>query len=396
MQYRNSKRNEYIYNFKNYKGNYLTPFLETKTVIVVYVHGFLGDNNTFHEFPNLLKDSLKLYNVRIINKIFPAFETNGVFDDFVNMIIDWLYENTEDYPIILMGHSMGGILNADVYRKISKGNVEPKHMNEKPPKIIGVFGFDTPYFGLSSFIAVAGIRKVKEAITKASNLATNYNENKNESKNKNGYEFEYELETPIIERPIPNSTSPIDYTRNENNTTTIIESNGKSKWNILKSAVLTTATIAAIGTSLLNNSTRQAAIITGQHMIAEGTQYLTNYGRFLEPLIEISKQRQRVDDLINSARKSVICGKERFKFKNYYPITQRYNNDGTINKSTFVCLPQELRYLKFFDPIPGPKNSPDPVYSHTRIFNSRTNNENVHILVEKCIIDMYKVIRTLY
>jgi len=69
MQYRNSKRNEYIYNFKNYKGNYLTPFLETKTVIVVYVHGFLGDNNTFHEFPNLLKDSLKLYNVRIINKV---------------------------------------------------------------------------------------------------------------------------------------------------------------------------------------------------------------------------------------------------------------------------------------------------------------------------------------
>jgi len=406
MQRRNSTDSSYSYNYKNYKGNYLTPFLETKTVIIVYVHGFLGTKNTFHEFPDLLKESLKLYNVRVINKVFPAFETNGVFDDFVNMVIDWLYENTENYPIILMGHSMGGILNADVYRKISKDEVEPKHKNEKPPKIVAVFGFDTPYFGLSSAIANAGVRKLKETLSSATSYAANCASNyvasflldtddyhathliegptNNENKEK---------DTTIIPKSTPNSSSPVEYTHDYASSS---DGGSRKKWNLLKNAVLTTATIAAIGTSLLHQNTRQAAIITGQQIISDSTQHFTNYGRFLEPLIEIKKQYQRVDDLINSARLSIICGKERFKFKNYYPITQKYNNDGSIKKSTFVCLPQELRYLKFFDPVPGPVNSPDPVFSHTKMFNSRINNENVQILADKCLVDLYKVIRTLY
>jgi len=407
MERRNSKSSSYSYNYKNYKGNYLTPFLETKTVIIVYVHGFLGNNNTFHEFPDLLKESLKLYNVRVINKVFPAFETNGVFDDFVNMIIDWLYENTKDYPIILMGHSMGGILNADVYRKISKDEVEFKHRNEKPPKIVAVFGFDTPFFGLSSAVANGGIRKIKESILSATDYAANYltsflsnkddyNESSlNDNSTNNKSNEKNKEERYVVTKPISNSNNSIRSTY-DNASSSINKSEGRKKWNILKDTVLTTATIAAIGTSLLHQGTRQAAIVAGQQIIADSTQYLTNYARFLEPLIEVSKQHQRVDDLINSARRSIICGKERFKFKNYYPITQKYNNDGSIQKSTFVCLPQEMRYLKYFDSVPGPKDSPDPVYSHTKMFNSRLNNENVHILADKCLIDLYKVIRTLY
>jgi len=58
-----------VYNYKNSKGNYLTPLLEPKTVIIVYIHGFLGSKNTFHEFPDLLKESMKLYNINIINKV---------------------------------------------------------------------------------------------------------------------------------------------------------------------------------------------------------------------------------------------------------------------------------------------------------------------------------------
>ncbi|KAL6618272.1 hypothetical protein U3516DRAFT_628295 [Neocallimastix sp. 'constans'] len=392
-----------VYNYKNSKGNYLTPLLEPKTVIIVYIHGFLGSKNTFHEFPDLLKESMKLYNINIINKVFPAFDTTGVFNDFVNMIIDWLYENSEGYPIILMGHSMGGILNADVYRKISKGDVEPKHMNEKPPKIVAVFGFDTPYFGLSSATAGGGFRKIKESLTKASTKATNYvasflmdNDDYNATNFVDG-SVSNGKEMSIQTRTIPNNNtnfSPLDYISPDIISNS--ENNGKRRWNLVKNAVKVTATAAAYGSSLLNQDTREATLRAGQQMIVEKTQHFANYIRFLEPLIEISKQHQRVDDLINSARRSIICGKERFKFKNYYAVTQKYDNNGTINNSTFVCLPQEIRYLKYFDAIPGPRNSPDPVYSHTKIFNSRLNNENVNILANKCLIDMYKVIRTLF
>jgi len=57
------------YNYRKYKGNFLTPFLERKTVIIVYVHGFLGSKGTFHEFPELLEQALNLYNVKVINKV---------------------------------------------------------------------------------------------------------------------------------------------------------------------------------------------------------------------------------------------------------------------------------------------------------------------------------------
>jgi len=516
MQRTNSKNlyNPYSYQFKNYKGNYLTPFLETKTVIIVYVHGFLGTDNTFHDFPDILENSMKLYNVRIINKIFPSFDTTGNFNDFVNMIIDWLYDNTENYPIILMGHSMGGILNADVYRKISKGDIDSKHIYKKPPKIVGVLGFDTPYFGLSSAVASGGVRKIKETLSSATSFAidcvsslltdtnnnsfydepgyliendadkkensnsdpgssSNSNLNKNEIKNKeidmnidldastssnenksedlnsnsntninintgininenenieeDENENTKEKENENVNSGIKISTNTninenmdidvninedenIDKNENKNEKALIQKSNdntsptkmnsnttgSSSKWKLLSDVILGTVAIATIGTTVLQTNAIEAIVLSGQQIVSEGTQYIANYCKFLEPLIEIKKQYKRVDDLINSSRRSIIAGKERFKFKNYYPITRKNNEDGTTEISTFVCLPQEIRYLKFFDPVPGPSNSPDPVYSHTKMFNSKINNENVKILTDKCLVDLYKIIRTLY
>jgi len=97
-------------------------------------------------------------------------------------------------------------------------------------------------------------------------------------------------------------------------------SNGRRRWKLLSNVVLGTANIAVLGSALLDSETRSTVINEGIQMWSENTSYITNYARFLEPLIEIKKQYQRVDDLINSARRSIICGGERFKFKNYYPI----------------------------------------------------------------------------
>ncbi|OUM68347.1 hypothetical protein PIROE2DRAFT_3944 [Piromyces sp. E2] len=406
---RNNSNYGSSYNYRQYRGNFLTPFLEQKQVTIVYVHGFLGTKKTFHEFPELLKDALKIYNVEVFNKVFPAFDTNGVFDDFVNMIISWLYSQDIAHPIILMGHSMGGILNADVYRKISKGDVQPEFKDKTPPKIVGVFGFDTPYFGLSSSIAGAGVRKLKESITKVSSyISTNYANELNDGRklseddNMKLLESAHSHQNEIPEYRRESQLSQENRIIQQVNTNTITNigsnstSNGRRRWKLLSNVVLGTANIAALGTALLDSGARGAVIDGGYQLWNESTQYITNYIKFLEPLIEIKKQYQRVDDLINSARRTIICGGERFKFKNYYPITQTKNKDGTINSSTFICLPQEIRYLKFFDPVLGPSNAPDVVYSHTKMFNSRLNADNMHALADKCLVDLYKVIRIYY
>jgi len=218
------------------------------------------------------------------------------------------------------------------FRKISKGDVEPKHMNEKPPKIVAVFGFDTPYFGLSSATAGGGFRKIKESLTKASTKATNYvasflmdNDDYSATNFVDG-SVSNGKEMSIQTRTIPNNNtnfSPLDYISPDIISNS--ENNGKRRWNLVKNAVKVTATAAAYGSSLLNQDTREATLRAGQQMIVEKTQHFANYIRFLEPLIEISKQHQRVDDLINSARRSIICGKERFKFKNYYAVVSKIN-----------------------------------------------------------------------
>ncbi|ORX82258.1 hypothetical protein BCR32DRAFT_292754 [Anaeromyces robustus] len=386
------------YNYKNYGGNFLTPFLDEKTIMIVYVHGFLGNNNTFHDFPELIKATMKLYNVRVINEVFPAFDTNGEFDKFVAYIIDWLYNHSKGYPIILMGHSMGGILIADVYRKIVKGDVDVKYkLNYETPKIYGVLGFDSPFFGVSSSIANAGVRKLKESLTAATSFVASYFTANNN--------IEDDIDNKLIENKSENKLIEYNNKKEEketaiqrldtNNNSNVNENSASSRWSFLSNLVLGTATVAAVGSSLFDQATREALIDGSRQILNESTSYLANYYKFLEPLIEITKQYERVDDLINYSRRSIINGKERFKFKNYYPITQTKNNDGTIGKSTFICLPLELRYLKFFDPIPGAKNAPDVVYSHTKMFNSQINIENMHILADKCIVDLYKIVRTL-
>jgi len=386
------------YNYRKYKGNFLTPFLERKTVIIVYVHGFLGSKGTFHEFPELLEQALNLYNVKVINKVFPAFNTNGVFNEFVDSIISWLYAKTEEYPIILMGHSMGGILIADVYRKIYKEDVSPEYKSKKTPNIVGVFGFDTPYFGLSSAIANAGVRKMKESISAASDYIASRLINPNI--NDMNYEGSYSLQKRGESSKNRDKNSEISNneiirkSRELANTQT--ENTGSRGWNILNNLILSTATFAAYSSSFLHEDTRNVIINNGRQLVSESTQHFTNYCRFLEPLIEIKEQYQRVDDLINSSRLSIICGGERFKFKNYYPITKVKDKNGNVKLSTFICLPQDIRYLKFFEPVSGPDNAPDVVFSHTKMFNSIKNPENMRILADKCIIDLYKIIRTLY
>jgi len=47
-------------------------------------------------------------------KIFDAFETKGDFDIIVNKIIDWLYEKTDNEPIVLMGHSMVNMIFVNI------------------------------------------------------------------------------------------------------------------------------------------------------------------------------------------------------------------------------------------------------------------------------------------
>ena len=58
-------------------------------------------------------------------------------------------------PVILLAHSMGGLLAADAATDPS--NNPDQYPGGKPKRIVGVVAFDTPYLGMHPHVVISGI-----------------------------------------------------------------------------------------------------------------------------------------------------------------------------------------------------------------------------------------------
>ena len=58
-------------------------------------------------------------------------------------------------PVILLGHSMGGLLAAEAATDVS--NNPGGYPGARPCRIVGVVAFDTPYLGMHPHVVVSGI-----------------------------------------------------------------------------------------------------------------------------------------------------------------------------------------------------------------------------------------------
>ncbi|KAJ5717133.1 hypothetical protein N7488_002779 [Penicillium malachiteum] len=146
-----------------------------KVILFVFVHGFKGDDDTFGDFPDHFCAELsnKYPLVTVAKAVYPKYETRGSLTECVSKLRDWLQDKVIDLEVanenhsptitpsvhvILIGHSMGGIVAADLLVQLA---------NEKPvtdkvelpdgmetanimfPKIKGLIAFDTPFLGIS-------------------------------------------------------------------------------------------------------------------------------------------------------------------------------------------------------------------------------------------------------
>jgi pimeloyl-ACP methyl ester carboxylesterase len=89
-----------------------------RTLLVVYLHGFMGNDSSFRSFPahvhSYLKEALEETHV-VHTKIYPRYKTYKSIDVARDNFSKWL-EPHESYTtdVVLVGHSMGGLLAADV------------------------------------------------------------------------------------------------------------------------------------------------------------------------------------------------------------------------------------------------------------------------------------------
>ncbi|PVU88926.1 hypothetical protein BB559_004294 [Furculomyces boomerangus] len=167
-------------------------------LLLIFVHGFMGSNDSFCDFPLRLKEILStlLSDYTVQSIVYPTYKTRKDLTQAVEAFNTWLvsqiraiYDDNalgtrKNIKIILIGHSMGGLLigdsavslhgnmelanllNSDMLE--NKKNAEIKtSLNDKTDynnliveqkladsngstsRIVGVIAFDTPYYGIS-------------------------------------------------------------------------------------------------------------------------------------------------------------------------------------------------------------------------------------------------------
>lgn len=182
-----------------------------KTLLLVFIHGFKGSDDTFGQFPKDIRAlvSNALPDIDILSVQYPRYETRGDLRECVARFKEWLQNKVIDLEVanrtpsptvdpsvrvILIGHSMGGIVATETLLSIARdepvrpgagnnstatsrpqtprpaGESESQDNGERAssapleghnsalffPYIQAVLAFDTPFLGISPGVLAHG------------------------------------------------------------------------------------------------------------------------------------------------------------------------------------------------------------------------------------------------
>ncbi|KAL4915134.1 hypothetical protein BDW62DRAFT_203986 [Aspergillus aurantiobrunneus] len=184
-----------------------------KTLLLVFIHGFKGGDDTFGNFPQHLQSiiSRKLPSISVASLVYPKYETRGSLQESVNAFREWLQNQVIDLEVsnrtasptvdpsvhvFLVGHSMGGIVAAETLLLLASEQPIPARTPPQSsqfqsdggsdtatadstnlaesssfmfPHIQGVFAFDTPYLGIAPGVVSYGAEGHYKNITSTYN-----------------------------------------------------------------------------------------------------------------------------------------------------------------------------------------------------------------------------------
>ncbi|KEQ77874.1 hypothetical protein M436DRAFT_36729 [Aureobasidium namibiae CBS 147.97] len=184
--------------------------MPTKSLLLVFIHGFKGGDHTFDGFPDHFRTLVQnaLPKINILSIVYPKFETQGDLSECVAKFHGWLLDKCIDLEVangtpsptidpsvrvVLVGHSMGGIVAAETLLSIARdqpvpssrtfpttqddsglGNQttsNPTSKNDKFlfPYIQAVLAFDTPYLGIHPGVVAHGAEEQYNTASAAMN-----------------------------------------------------------------------------------------------------------------------------------------------------------------------------------------------------------------------------------
>ncbi|KAK5222233.1 hypothetical protein LTR72_006490 [Exophiala xenobiotica] len=134
---------------------------DRRTLLIIYIHGFLGDETSFKSFPAhvhaILTKALRETHVAY-TKIYPRYKSRKNVSFATNDFSKWLSpRESDDTDVILVGHSLGGILAAEVVLLPSEA---PGSNGVFKHRILGLLAFDVPYLGMHPGVVGTGIASI--------------------------------------------------------------------------------------------------------------------------------------------------------------------------------------------------------------------------------------------
>ncbi|KAI0450238.1 hypothetical protein F5B21DRAFT_508406 [Xylaria acuta] len=172
-----------------------------RTLLLCFLHGFKGDDDTFRTFPDDLKTQVmkQLPDGNVESVVYPKYETKGELGQCSAAFLEWLKERVmdvrkahcekpwpphdRDVGVILVAHSMGGfvasdtlflILNSKLAASKDSSESEPDSESDTPifPLIQGILTFDTPFNGLARSMFVYGAFSNYQKVSAVFNVMT--------------------------------------------------------------------------------------------------------------------------------------------------------------------------------------------------------------------------------
>ncbi|KAG6009945.1 hypothetical protein E4U21_000716 [Claviceps maximensis] len=129
-----------------------------RRLLVVYIHGFYGNDQSFQSFPAHVHACLNMLlsnSHAIHSKIYPRYKTYRALEVACNNFSAWLEPHeSPNTDVVLVGHSMGGLLAAEI---VLLSNRNPHHQHPFKHKILGIIAMDAPFLGLHPGIVISGI-----------------------------------------------------------------------------------------------------------------------------------------------------------------------------------------------------------------------------------------------
>ncbi|KAI1155098.1 hypothetical protein F4825DRAFT_447825 [Nemania diffusa] len=164
-----------------------------RTLLLCFLHGFKGSDDTFRTFPDDLKAQVakQLPDDNVESVVYPKYETKGELRQCSISFLSWLKERVMDlrkahcekpWPpedrtvsVILVAHSMGGFVASDtLFLALNERLAAAQEASNSPlfPLIQGILTFDTPLNGLARAMFVYGAFSNYQKVNTVFNVMT--------------------------------------------------------------------------------------------------------------------------------------------------------------------------------------------------------------------------------